>query len=294
MTRQKMFLQNLNTFFLIGTSLCLTLGVMPAQAGIQTSYDLISERRDWIVPYQTPQVFSEGWFEKWQTLVAGILALVGGLITVIYLHKQIAQQQAVVEDEKKCKLITARLMMIATLVRISDYTEKAKNHYIEIVEMPDDLEAMLTDPDGYSNPYVFNDYLPDFLDGLFQPLIDVAIYSESLSTRTLIQEVMKEIQISCASMKKFDRKESRPMNFLEIAENFYALFFIQVFCAKAAKYARFQSEDIPMIKGSEIYTSMEFFFYQDGFNPYRRFEGLPARFKECLQVYKDIYNKDYP
>ena len=64
------------------------------------------------------------WLEKWQTLVSGFMALVAGIGSVFYLHKQIQHMREQELDRLGRRLRAASAAMPASLADIAEYIDK--------------------------------------------------------------------------------------------------------------------------------------------------------------------------
>ncbi|MGB0922375.1 MAG: hypothetical protein ACPG06_11560 [Alphaproteobacteria bacterium] len=65
--------------------------------------------------------------KEWQTLIAGILALIGATITIVFLRMQINQQQRQFDHTLEAAAVAARARLPHALSDFCDYTERVSN-----------------------------------------------------------------------------------------------------------------------------------------------------------------------
>ncbi len=63
------------------------------------------------------------WLDRWQTLVAGAMALSAAAPTVYFLHRQIDQQRELANEAKRRELLAARAMLPASLAKLATYAK---------------------------------------------------------------------------------------------------------------------------------------------------------------------------
>lgn len=63
------------------------------------------------------------WLYRWQTLVAGVIALAAAVPTVYFLYRQIAQQQELAAETRRRELLAARAMLPASLAKLATYAQ---------------------------------------------------------------------------------------------------------------------------------------------------------------------------
>lgn len=73
----------------------------------------------WLIGHEWPAIWQ--FFSDWQTLVAGALAFVGALLTVLYLSKQIQQTEHMEKERRKREENAIKAALPLSLSEISDY-----------------------------------------------------------------------------------------------------------------------------------------------------------------------------
>jgi integral membrane sensor domain MASE1 len=63
--------------------------------------------------------------KNWETLVAGVMAIIAAIITVKKIEQQIAESRRQAESQRKQNLIAAKIKMSGALMEIQEYSKDA-------------------------------------------------------------------------------------------------------------------------------------------------------------------------
>lgn len=173
----------------------------------------------------------------WQTLLAGLLALIGALVGAYFLWGQITLQLGKEEQEQKRKEIAARLQLPHALSNINGYLKECYKCWIE---------------DDYSN-------FPSFPDAEISRVIDAALNCDG-RTFDAFQECIEYSQRFRSGVEGFKSEglKERKSFLLEILK---LLFLIEKFY----EYGRFKVEHLEVCTFSREnaeYVLNQYFGYQ--------------------------------
>ena len=192
--------------------------------------------------------------QAWQTLVAGILALVGALLTIIVLNCQIRQEGKHEKRRQERAERAARAVLPLALISLSEYAE----HCVQLLKprasrklcTPDTPEAAETVavpaiPDG-SIP-VFRDCARDASDNVAQ----------------CIHEMLCFLQIQRSRLDKYLKGKSNTVaDKIDASDAFGHLLEaieMQLRCEQLFDYARNRSEEPAALVHKNIETKLFFF-----------------------------------
>jgi hypothetical protein len=114
------------------------------------------------------------WLYRWQTLLTGILALAGALLTVHMIERQVRQMDKAEQERVQRKAIAARALLPSALASLSDYAETCTAELRKIYAMTSaeelgDSKAPAPDKESLS---VLSSCV-EWDDNLRKPLLDL-------------------------------------------------------------------------------------------------------------------------
>ena len=147
--------------------------------------------------------------KNWETLLAGVMALVAAIITVRKMQAQIDETKRQYDEKIQQQFLVARIQQSAALSTIQGYTQEVFAYYMACVFHITDSASLSTLP-----PYE-GMLLPHSNDPLFEPLFLVATHTQYMSNTELIREMFENIQVSQNRLKEFHHppEKIRPNSF---------------------------------------------------------------------------------
>ncbi|MDB5572264.1 MAG: hypothetical protein JWN93_3447 [Hyphomicrobiales bacterium] len=84
------------------------------------------------------------WLNRYQTLVGGLIAFVGALLTVVFIHRQIQQSSTQVEEQRRRRSFAANATLPLALDQIVGYAELCISEIKKIYESKQDQSGLAT------------------------------------------------------------------------------------------------------------------------------------------------------
>lgn len=92
-----------------------------------------------------------GWLYKWQTLIGGVLALAGALVTVVLIQRQIDQARTQEDERRERRHDAARAAMPAALLELHYYAEAGLSA-LKAFPMPTPGRIIIQRPENWNAP----------------------------------------------------------------------------------------------------------------------------------------------
>jgi hypothetical protein len=178
---------------------------------------------------------------QWQTLFAGLLALVAAIVSVKYLRKQINQTEQLEAKRRARKLAAIRASGPLALAAIADYAEGCVKVLTDVYRQCGE-DPGVTGASGIKIPALPS--LPKDTVTLFSEFIE---YSESPDA-DLIEELMRDMQVMQTRMSKLSLDIQNPnmtTTKTYIEGNLIRVGAIHARGAAAFKFFRRMSEALP-------------------------------------------------
>lgn len=179
--------------------------------------------------------------ERWQTLIAGLLAIVAALIGGRYINRQIQASANIEEDRRKRKFAASRAVLPLTLSSLSEYARRCSAY----------LKDILATRNGEAIPLQSTPTPPPLLPiTVIEELRSMIEYSDEPIRGALVRLVSKIQEQTARLTVLANRLRKRPnseelVTVSNIEEYMLDAAEIYARCAALFSFARAQSEEVP-------------------------------------------------
>lgn len=184
------------------------------------------------------------WLYKWQTLVAGLLALLGAIATVAIINKQISQVDKLAAAARYRELLAARCMLPVTLSRICEYATQCVEVLKPFYVADEDAELVRG---AFDAPPIPRDDLSS---------LQACIRHGDTELQNAIADLLSEIQVQSARLRGFSsamREGGQLMHGHEVIEFVSDSLEIYARASNLFDYARRRNEVIgPSPSGEDM------------------------------------------
>ncbi|WP_417782875.1 hypothetical protein [Terasakiella pusilla] len=151
--------------------------------------------------------------KEYQTLIAGLLALAGALITVWKINHQISEQRRQYNETQQRRLRASRALLIHALEVISDYAENCLTYTLKEYNFRHNpRRSMFTPPTDKNTPILGNQVYSILKDSiecvnsknaekLINLLVDIQILNSRINDKELIKSKKMSIEFIIDAMK---------------------------------------------------------------------------------------------
>lgn len=177
----------------------------------------------------------------WQTLLAGILALAGAVLTVYGLAKQVQVAQAIEREKVRRRHLSDRAALPLALVQLTAYLRLCVS-LLEPLNPPSGASQRIVAPSPYGKPVPLN--LPADAIKAIRDNVESAEQDES----SALSQLIAELQIQNSRFNSFFEDISPNSAMIVVTHNLHGRIFdalqLEAACRKMFDYARLRSDAI--------------------------------------------------
>jgi hypothetical protein len=146
---------------------------------------------DWLAS----QFVREGWIDHWQTLIAGLIAILAAFVGGLFINRQISSAHIIEKERVERKFSAARAILPLTLSALSEYTQLCNSH----------LKTILATKRGDAIPLQATPTkAPTFPNGIIEDLRGIIEYSDK-PIRTALVALVGKLQIQMSRLTTLER-----------------------------------------------------------------------------------------
>lgn len=179
--------------------------------------------------------------EKFQTLITGVGALIVGIVTVHFLHRQITQANSSVASLRYQKLRSARAALPKALSDLSAYASACIEHFMPVYT--DETGQGVTNV-GQANR-LLNAPLPTLDDNIIDLFRDIIENTDDNALFEKLSVVLRRCQTQRSSLQDYEHRKRSQFGIVQVGHHVRDALEIHAHASSLFEYARFETDKAP-------------------------------------------------